>query len=292
MSERVGIVEGPLAPALRSEVLALAAERGHQLGREALTEQARRAIATGEALTEHLVARHGDRLVGYALLTMGDGGLELELLGDEVDDELVALAAALAEQRSCGLSIWIHGNRGELSAPLAGLRATRVIDRLRRGLPAPAPPEPPAGVSLRPFEVGRDEERFLAVNARSFAHHPDQGSMDFDDLRAKEAEAWFDPSGFLLAERDGALVGFCWTKLHRDPWGERGEIYVIGVDPAAAGLGLGRLLLRAGLADMAGRGIKEAILYVESDNEAARGLYDAEGFSLEWRDARFATRAP
>jgi mycothiol synthase len=111
------------------------------------------------------------------------------------------------------------------------------------------------------------------------------------ELDAMTEEAWFDPSGFLLAERAGDLLGFCWTKLHRDPWGAVGEIYVIGVDPAAAGIGLGRHLLRAGLAHMAVRGIKTAMLYVESDNEPALRLYAAEGFELEWRDALFAPRA-
>jgi mycothiol synthase len=292
MSERVGIIEGPLAEDLRAEVLSLALERGRQLGREALTEQGRRAVGVGDARAEHLVVRHDEVLVGYGLLTEGAGGLELELLGDVVDDELVALAGALAEQRGRDLSLWLHGLEGDLRPPLEGLSPTRVIDRLRRELPAPPPEEPPPGISLRAFEVGRDEAHFLAVNARSFAHHPDQGAMTLEDLLAKESAAWFDPSGFLLAEREGSLAGFCWTKLHHDPWGELGEIYVIGVDPAAAGMGLGRLLLRSGLADMAGRGIDQAILYVESDNEAAQGLYAAEGFSLEWRDVRFALTRP
>ena len=90
------------------------------------------------------------------------------------------------------------------------------------------------------------------------------------DLDETVEEAWFDPSGFLLVHRKGELLGFCWTKLHDDPWGTVGEIYVIGVDPAASGLGLGRLLLRTGLANMAERGIAQAMLYVEADNEAAQ----------------------
>ena len=72
--------------------------------------------------------------------------------------------------------------------------------------------------------------------------------MDLEDLQRREAEPWFDPEGFLLAERDDRLVGFHWTKVHggegsdhRHPDGPHaheghghdpiGEVYVVGVDP-------------------------------------------------------------
>ena len=73
---------------------------------------------------------------------------------------------------------------------------------------------------MRPFEPGRDEDAWRRVNSRAFAHHPEQGRMTSADLRAREAEPWFDPAGFLLAERDGILLGSVWTKVH--PAGEHG----------------------------------------------------------------------
>ena len=58
-------------------------------------------------------------------------------------------------------------------------------------------------------------------------------------------------------------AAFHWTKQHD---AELGEVYVVGVDPAAQGRGLGRLLTLAGLHHLHGLGVAEVLLYVESDN--------------------------
>ena len=151
----------------------------------------------------------------------------------------------------------------------------------------PLPERMPAGFRLRAFEPGRDEQEWLRVNAAAFAGHPEQGRMTLDDLRQREAEAWFDPAGFLLAERAGSLLGFHWTKRHPDG---AGEVYVLGVAPAAQGLGLGRALLVRGLRHLTGSGCPYVLLYVDGDNPGAVRLYERDGFArfdldVQWRTA-------
>ncbi len=71
---------------------------------------------------------------------------------------------------------------------------------------------------LRTFVPGQDEEAFLAVNARAFAWHPEQGRLDLAGLRGEMAQEWFDPAGFFLAVTTGdgpeQVLGFHWTKVH------------------------------------------------------------------------------
>ena len=132
-----------------------------------------------------------------------------------------------------------------------------------------------------------DEAELLRVNAAAFATHPEQGQMDADDLAERMAEPWFDPAGLIVASRGRELLGFHWTKRHSP---ELGEVYVVGIDPAAQGTGLGRALTRAGLRHLADRGTQEVLLYVEADNERAVSLYTRDGFTHAAQDTHVMYR--
>jgi mycothiol synthase len=149
------------------------------------------------------------------------------------------------------------------------------------------PLDEPSTLAWRPFRPGQDEEAWVRVNNRSFADHPDQGQQTVATLETQEREPWFDPEGFVLYEEDDELLGFCWTKVHRDHAPPLGEIYVIGVDPDAHGRGLGRGLVLAGLDWLHRAGLEVGMLYVDADNEPAVGLYRSLGFEPVQRDVYF-----
>ena len=156
---------------------------------------------------------------------------------------------------------------------------------MRRSLSEPLDrPALPAGRALRTFVPGQDEDEWLTLNGRAFAKHPEQGGWTRHDLELREREPWFDPAGFFIAERDGHMTGFHWTKMH-DP--ALGEVYVVGVDPDEQGSGLGRALTLAGLRYLRDRGAAQAMLYVDEDNVPAIRLYEGLGFTRTTVDAMY-----
>lgn len=191
------------------------------------------------------------------------------------------------------LVAWSHGNH-----PAAAVLATRHgFDRVRDLWVMRRPTaEPliavrlPDGVTIRGYRP-EDRDDLLRVNASAFAAHPEQGAMDAADLAARMAEPWFDPADLLLAhDPHRRLLGFHWTKVHS---AESGEIYVLGITPEGQGRGLGRALTLAGLHHLAGRGVAEVHLYVESDNTPAVALYTGQGFTHAGADTHVMyARAP
>jgi len=251
----------------------------------------------GDAEAAHLLARDGDELVGFAHLDLTDpvagGAGELVVhpehrragLGSRIVQELLDRAGR-SEVAAGRLRLWAHGEHpGAVAlATTLGFTQARVLWQMRRSLLAPlAEPHLPEGVHLRPFVVGADEREFLRVNNAAFDWHPEQGGWDLDQVKLREAEPWFDPNGFLLAvDADDRLLGFHWTKVHGDGGHSHepiGEVYVLGVDPSARGMHLGAALTLAGLRHLRDRGLRQVMLYVEADNDAAVRVYRDLGFT-------------
>ncbi|MFI8099517.1 mycothiol synthase [Streptomyces sp. NPDC086023] len=268
-------------------VLGLIEEARLTDGTTAVSEQGRLQLTGGrrEGIRHFLLTEHG-RLAGYAQLEDTDP-VEAPAAELVVHPALRgrghgrALGTALLAASGKRIRVWAHGGKSAARhlAQVLGLTLFRELRQLRRPLNDGAPiPEPvlPEGVTVRTFVPGRDDEAWLAANAAAFAHHPEQGALTQRDLDDRKAQPWFDPKGFFLAEREGHLVGFHWTKVHA---AERlGEVYVVGVLPGEQGGGLGKALTAIGLHHLEDAGLPTAMLYVDADNPAALAVYERLGF--------------
>ncbi|BBH65019.1 mycothiol acetyltransferase [Actinoplanes sp. OR16] len=269
------------------DVLALAAAAGVLDGVYPLSEDVVLRVRLGGGL--HLLSYAGDRLAGYAFVSDGSGELVVHPQFRRLGHGTALLAAA----GSGPLAFWAHGDDPGAAAFASrnGFERARVLWQMRRSLLEPLPSIPfPDGITIRAFQPGADEQAWLDINARAFAHHPEQGKWTLDDLLAREAEPWFDPDGFLLAVTgSGDLAGFHWTKVHPASGAEPalGEIYVLGVDPSGHRRGLGAALSVAGLSHLAGAGLTVANLYVDESNEGAVKLYRGLGFQVHKTDISY-----
>jgi len=241
--------------------------------------------------------------VGLARVSGEEGDWSLEILLDPRSASplstwnglLVAAVDLVGGEGGGPLGVWVHEATPEHDAlaGACGLGPERDLYQMRRPLPL----EEPSTLPTRAFVVGRDEQRWLEVNNRAFAGHPDQGAWTPDHVRRLEAEPWFEPEGFLLHEREGRLAGFCWNKVHRDVEPALGELYVVAVDPDFQGLGLGRHLVLAGLDWLSrkrvdGKSLDRAILYVDASNRAALRLYESMSFDVHHVDRAYVGVVP
>ncbi|MGC5168188.1 mycothiol synthase [Luteimicrobium sp. DT211] len=317
---------GPLSPDDAAAVRDLARDAESNDGVPPLSEQPLLSLESAEAPVRHVIARassaeqhrhagrggrgpRGPRLpqvLAYAQIDLGGtsrAGAELVVhpLVRRRGIGLAVLSRAMhvASARDRSLALWAHGDlpAARRLARSRNLVVVRELWRMERPLPAPedleaeglAAADPPEGYRARTFVPGEDEPVWVRLNSRVFADHPEQGRVTMADVRAREAEDWFDGDAFVLVEResDGEVVGYCWTKVPTET-PRTGEIYVLGVDASARGTGLGSWLLRAGLERLAAKGATTVELYVDGDNEAAVATYERAGFKRANADVQLA----
>lgn len=199
------------------------------------------------------------------------------------------LLDAVAAMTGEALAVWAFGDltAAQALAASAGLRPSRGLHQMTRPLTELQVAEFAEGIAIRPYTPA-DLEIVHALNAAAFAHHPEQGRLTLDDLQARMDESWFDPADLILAFAGDQPLGFHWTKRES---ATEGEVYVLGVAPQAAGRGLGKALLWAGLNHLADVGCTEVGLFVDADNIPAVKLYVKAGFTIVRTDTLYRPAA-
>lgn len=279
------------------DILRLAAEAD---GTPPLSDQALLSLANGRrALIEK------DDAIGV----IGEGEVDLVVrpgargrgIGRAVLDSLLSQNGHEHDE----LRAWAHGTNPAATTLLheAGFRPVRELLRLsldpaKLAEAVATARELPAGFEMRSFDPGDPQQgsEWVRVNGAAFASHPEQGRVTLADFTALTSEPWFSAADLRLAYtndpgQDSVLAGFTWIKTVRAEQEVETELYVIGVDPAFAGIGLGAGLLGETLRRMAAHHPDRITLYVDGDNSSAVALYLRAGFTVEQRSVQFLRSA-
>jgi mycothiol synthase len=141
----------------------------------------------------------------------------------------------------------------------------------------PEAPVWPAGIAVRSLDPERELDAFHAAVSESFAEHWG-GPRTRERLRAAVEQEDFDPTLWFLAV-DGREIAGTVECLRR---GGSGYVRYLGVREPWRGRGLGRALLRHGLRELYGRGLRRVALGVDANNASgAVRLYEGEGMTVE-----------
>ena len=203
---------------------------------------------------------------------------------------LVEASRALVRSRGLDrLRLWVPPDgAGREFAEALGFRYESSLWLLRLpdsiGVPSP---DFGGEVSVRAVEPGVDEPGVANLINTCFADHPSPLTVTVEAIRHTQRLATFNPGDVLLVaprDRPADLIGFCRTEVLTGAGERRGDIRLLGVVPSWRGRGLGRELLRWGVAHLRSRRVDVVDLAVEARNERALRLYLETGFerAIEW----------
>jgi mycothiol synthase len=180
-----------------------------------------------------------------------------------------------------------------------GMRQARtLLTILRPNLDNLNPAGFPERITVRPYQVGRDDRAWVEAFNEAFADHWG-GFMGISmPLWTKYVHRrWFKPEMSLVAWDGSEIAGFGHFIIREEEnvlAGERRSVMrYIGVRPPWRGLGLGVALTRAGLQASRDRGMEACISGVDSENTTgAHRIYEREGFVTIGRHFMYRTEIP
>ncbi len=210
---------------------------------------------------------HGRRLFGAGLDLAAKAG------ADELRLYVPLSGAGRAFAPAMGLtyrsSMWLMYLAPETAVPVPALSAGVVVRTFGDWLPLPS---------------------LVALLNAAFVDHPGGTSWALAEIEHAHARLDFDPSTLTLvapADRPDDPIAFVRVEVGPPEEGDPapvGDVLLVGVLSEWRGRGLGRELLRSGVAQLRARGAGRVKLSVEAENELALGLYLRTGFkpTVEW----------
>ncbi|MGW0858799.1 GNAT family N-acetyltransferase [Streptomyces sp. NPDC002690] len=257
-----------------------------------------------------IVTGPGGEVAGYGQVTSetDEGRVHADVYthpgheGAGIGTRLLELAEARAAELAAGagrdLSLFNYVYLGGVSERLLrarGYRRTRVHQRMTIALDGPrAAPVWADGVTLRSCTGTAEDLRAVhACVEDAFRDRWGGGPRPYDVWADDLLYDGFDPSLWLLAERDGRIAGAALCRFRDVRGGPAGEVGQLAVRSRDRRLGIGRSLLLSSFALFAGRGASSVGLDVDSESlTGAHLLYARAGMAVTVSIGRFEREVP
>jgi mycothiol synthase len=251
------------------------------------------------------VAEHGGSIIGYAAVFLEAAikrailecmihplhrkkGIATELIGRAIRH------AEAAESKVVQVSVPEINLPARNLALRLGFKFIRYFYELQLDLNNIRLPDfEPSGYIIR--SLGRDEaDKLTHIQNRAFADSWGFNPNTPDEIAYRINLSSCSPENIMMAYLKNNPIGYCWTRimLEDNPaaGGMKGEIHMLGVDPAYRKKGIGRNVLLAGLADLKSKGVAIVELTADGEEPAALGLYESVGFEVgsctEWYEKK------
>ena len=247
------------------------------------------------------VAESAGSLIGFALITpelaigrtVAGGGVLKSHRHQGLGRKLIRKTEEHASDLGASL---LHVSTGAESGPAHGVLETEGFQQVRRYWQMRWEPgavqtvQIPEGFALRSFHLGLDEEALTRLQNAAFADSWGFCPNSPEEISARVRFKRCDPEGILIITDDKGMSAYNWTFRVSNERGATGWIAMTGVHPDYRGLGLGTVVVSAGLEYLRAKGVTGVELEVDAANGPARELYLGLGFrkvaETVWYEAR------
>lgn len=153
----------------------------------------------------------------------------------------------------------------------------------------PAQAQLPAGIVVRPFRPGEEDEALYRADEESFKDHWGHVDVPFEEgfkrwLHRRDTNPDYDPSLWFVAMDGEEIAGLalCRPRTTEDP--DKGWVSTLGVRRPWRRQGLGLALLQHSFGELYGRGRKRVALGVDASSlTGATRLYEKAGMQVDRR---------
>jgi mycothiol synthase len=244
-----------------------------------------------------MAERHGE-LVGYLRVrperdlanVEDESAVHPDARGLGIGSRLLDRAEGWARANGLArLQVHVVNDDGRRLAESRGHELIRYFWRMEIDLEGEPPePEAPAGIELRAYRPGDDDERLHAMHQQAFAEHWEFTPEPLESwLRGRHGRSDYNPELWRLALAGGEIAGAALAFGE----GDFGWVLDLAVGPRFRRHGLGLALLQSAFRACRLNGHTRVGLEVDSENETgATRLYERVGMSVTRRYATYEKR--